>query len=65
MAGPLSYAAGAKLGALTLARPTEAMFALALEWAIAMPLLALLARRYDGVAMSVHAPMPLATGTKA
>ena len=68
VAGPLSYAAGAKLGALTFTHPTAAMLALALEWAIAMPLLALLARRYDGVATPgsspIAPPMPLATGPK-
>lgn len=44
--GPLAYLAGARLGAVTLG-PTEAiaLIAIALEWAVALPLLLLLAGR--------------------
>jgi hypothetical protein len=49
IAGPLSYYGGVKLGALLFSRPEWALAAIALEWAVAMPLLALLARRYDGI----------------
>lgn len=52
--GPLSYLAGAQLGAMTLLQPVMALAALAVIWAVAMPLLTLLAARFDGVA----APRP-------
>jgi hypothetical protein len=48
--GPLSYLAGAKLGAATLVATPLNFAALALAWAIAMPLLAWLARSTDRVA---------------
>lgn len=38
--GPVSYLAGAKLGAMTLLETTPAIVALALAWGLAMPLLA-------------------------
>jgi hypothetical protein len=47
--GPLSYLAGEKLGAIELTRPVHALAALALAWAIAMPLLMWLAARFDGI----------------
>jgi hypothetical protein len=47
--GPLSYLAGEKLGAIELTQPVQALAALALAWAIAMPLLMWLAVRFDGV----------------
>ena len=49
IAGPLSYWGGAKLGALVLVQPLPAVVAMAIEWAIAMPLLMRLAQRFDGV----------------
>ncbi len=48
--GPLSYLAGAKLGAATLVVNPLNFAALALAWAIAMPLLVWLARSTDCVA---------------
>jgi len=47
--GPLSYLAGAELGAVELTQPVPALSALALGWAIAVPLLMGLAARFDGV----------------
>jgi len=47
--GPLSYLAGEKLGAIELVQPLPALAALALAWALAMPLLMRLAARFDGV----------------
>jgi hypothetical protein len=47
--GPLSYAAGARLGGLEWVAPTWALGALAVIWAIAMPMMVLLSSRYDGV----------------
>jgi hypothetical protein len=46
--GPLSYWAGARLGAMELLQPVAALAALAVVWALAMPLLLRLAERYDG-----------------
>lgn len=49
VAGPLSYWAGARLGAVVLVAPEFALGALAAGWAMMMPALLALARRYDGV----------------
>ncbi len=49
VAGPLSYWAGARLGALELIDPVPALLALAIGWAAMTPLLLEIARRYDGV----------------
>jgi hypothetical protein len=45
--GPASYFAGAKLGAMTFVAPIAAILALALAWALAMPLLMYMARQLD------------------
>ena len=47
--GPLSYLAGQKLGGIELNQTTYALAALAVAWAVAMPLLSWLAARLDGV----------------
>lgn len=47
--GPLSYLAGQKLGGIELLAPGPALIALAVAWGVAMPLLAGLAARLDGV----------------
>jgi len=49
VAAPLSYLAGARLGALQLPRPTAGLVAQALGWAVILPLLLRLARRLDAV----------------
>ena len=46
--GPLSYWAGARLGAMELLQPTAALAALAVIWAVAMPVLLRLAQRFNG-----------------
>jgi hypothetical protein len=46
--GPLSYVAGARLGGLEFVEYTTALIALAVIWAIAMPILVVLAGRFDG-----------------
>jgi hypothetical protein len=46
--GPLSYLAGAKLGAMTLVSPTLALLALAVGWALIMPILVKMSVKYDG-----------------
>jgi hypothetical protein len=52
--GPLSYLAGARLGGLVFSETTLALIALALGWAIAMPVLLYLAQRFSG-----HLPRPV------
>jgi len=47
--GPLSYLAGARLGAIQLLEPVFALTALAVIWALALPFLTLLSSRLDGV----------------
>lgn len=49
VAGPLSFRAGAGLGALSFARPGAAVSALALGWAAFLPGMIVLSRRWDGV----------------
>jgi hypothetical protein len=48
--GPLAYFAGHRLGAVTFSDTATAMTAVAAGWAIIMPLLVLLAERYNGYA---------------
>jgi hypothetical protein len=48
--GPMSYVAGAKLGAVEFGQAQPALIALAVGWALAMPALLRLARQFDGVA---------------
>ncbi len=43
VAGPLAYLAGSRLGAITLIKPELATAAIALEWALSLPLLSALA----------------------
>ena len=52
--GPLSYLAGAKLGAMQLLEPAAALMALAGAWCLAMPALLLLARYFTGHADRVR-----------
>jgi len=47
--GPLSYLAGARLGAMNFVETAPALTALALGWGVAMPLLTWLAERFDGL----------------
>lgn len=49
LAGPLSFRAGAALGAVRLADPVLSCAALGAGWAVLMPLILALARRWDGV----------------
>ncbi len=50
IAGPLSFRAGAALGALRFEKPWPAALALAAGWAVLLPLIMLLGRRWDGTA---------------
>ncbi|MEM7019851.1 MAG: DUF2878 domain-containing protein [Pseudomonadota bacterium] len=49
ISGPLAYLGGEKLGAATLVNPSVALFALALIWGSAMPILVFFAERWNGV----------------
>ena len=49
LAGPLSFRAGAALGAVRFSDPALSLFALSVGWAVLMPLMLALARRWDGV----------------
>ena len=49
IAGPISYAAGVRLGAATFVDPAAALITLAVGWALLMPLMMWLSDRYDGV----------------
>lgn len=51
--GPLSYAAGGRLGGLEMSDPMLALGAQALGWAVLMPLLTHLAARWDGCSDTV------------
>ena len=45
--GPLSYLAGARLGAVHIVDPLPALMALGVGWGLAMPILVLLARKFS------------------
>jgi hypothetical protein len=49
VAGPISFHAGAALGALRFVEPLPAAVALAAGWAAILPLITLMSRRWDGV----------------
>lgn len=52
VAGPVSFHAGAALAALRFARPLAATITLAVGWGCLLPVVVLLARRWDGVSRS-------------
>lgn len=52
--GPLSYYAGSKAGAVVINDFAASMLALAVAWAILLPALLSLARRFDGVTMHIE-----------
>ena len=49
LAGPLSFRAGAALGALHFVHVLPATISLAVGWALILPLITLLSRRWDGI----------------
>ncbi len=49
VAGPLSFRAGALLGAVRFDKQVPAFAALAVGWAVILPLVIVLSRRWDGV----------------
>jgi len=48
-AGPLSFHAGASLGAVRFVKVVPATVSLALGWAVLLPLIIMLSRRWDGM----------------
>jgi hypothetical protein len=52
VAGPASYLAGEKLGGIVFVEPMLAISALAVGWAVLMPVLMLLAERLDGFGLA-------------
>ncbi len=50
VSGPLSYWAGARLGAVIFVNPDSALAALAAGWAVMLPVLVALSCRYNGIA---------------
>jgi hypothetical protein len=49
IAGPLSFRAGVALGALRFVQPLAAVLALAIGWAVLLPMILVISRRWDGV----------------
>jgi hypothetical protein len=49
LAGPISFRAGAALGAVHFVKPLPSAATLAAGWAVILPLIILLSRRWDGV----------------
>jgi hypothetical protein len=49
IAGPVSFHAGSALGAVYFLQPWPAVAALTLGWAVLLPLLIVLSRRWDGI----------------
>ena len=62
LGGPLSYAAGERLGAIVLIDRDAAMIALAIGWALLAPLMLALARRWNGCVEA--APVPPIEGAQ-
>ncbi|MBT8047609.1 MAG: DUF2878 domain-containing protein [Xanthomonadales bacterium] len=56
--GPLSYLAGERLGAMQFVEPVNALVALTVIWAVAMPALVWLAIRLDGFSESRPSTQP-------
>jgi len=55
-AGPLTFHAGAALGALQVAKPLPPTLTLACGWAVLLPVIILLARHWDGVQLEQTSP---------
>jgi hypothetical protein len=49
IAGPLSFRAGAALGAVRFVKPWAAAVTLVIGWAVLLPIVTVLSRRWDGV----------------
>lgn len=63
IAGPLAYYGGAKLGGVSFGQPLAGLIGVAGVWTLAMPLLLVMASRWDG--MTETDPATAAPGTSA
>lgn len=59
LGGPIAYFTGEKLGGIVLVDFTAAMLALGFGWGVMMPLLTMLATRFDGTYHRTSAAQPL------
>ncbi len=62
LGGPLAYYAGGQLGGVQIPHLAAAMAALSVGWAVFMPLLSLLAQRFDGMRETLARPLAAAEG---
>jgi hypothetical protein len=62
LGGPLAYYAGAQLGGVQMPHLFAALAALAVGWAVFMPLLIMLAQRLDGMQATLTTPVTVAGG---
>jgi hypothetical protein len=62
LGGPLAYYAGAQLGGVQMPQPGAALAALSVGWAVFMPLLSVLAQRFDGMQARLAAPLAAVRG---
>jgi hypothetical protein len=63
LGGPLAYYAGEQLGGVQIPQLGAAMAALAVGWAVIMPLLTVLAQRCDGMRTPLAAPIAATGGS--
>ncbi len=54
LGGPMAFAAGERMGAVTFADPVVSLVAVGFGWALLLPMLVNVAKRYDG-----HAAVPV------
>jgi len=60
--GPLAYYTGFKLGGIRFVDFDAALIALGIGWGAVVPLLLILAERFNGVDVDADEPAPLAIG---
>lgn len=65
IAGPLAYYGGAKLGGVSFANPLASLLAVAGVWTLAMPLVLIIANRWNGMAETVPTSAAPCTSAKA
>ena len=53
IAGPLAFYAGAELGGVTFLDQRSGLMALAIGWAVMVPMLSILSTRLDGIAVPI------------
>ncbi|MBT8084575.1 MAG: DUF2878 domain-containing protein [Woeseia sp.] len=52
--GPMTYVAGQKFGGIILVNPPVALIALGIGWAVMLPLLLVIAERFNGAGSVSH-----------